>query len=216
MLKLDFIKYFNPLSSQLSWHRNLKKRILQSTKGFFVSISILLIVGFLIPQQFAIPVENAVRGNWDEETFWYYPWGQSIVHKGVDIFAAEGTNVLSATEGVIVSVDKTGNGGNIIYILGPKWRLHYYAHLQSIEKQLFTFVSKGDVIGKVGNTGNAINTPPHLHYSLQTLIPYPWRWDNDVLGWKKMFYLNPTDYMDEAWHFQKQEERKAVFMALEK
>lgn len=216
MQKSDFIKFLNEPFMQIRLHRNLKKRVLRVTKGFFVSITVILIVGFLIPQRFIIPVENAVRGNWDEETFWYYPWGQSIVHKGVDIFATAGTNVLSATEGVIVSVDKTGNGGNIIYILGPKWRLHYYAHLQSIEKQVFTFVSKGEVIGKVGNTGNALNTPPHLHYSLETLMPYPWRWDSDVLGWKKMFYLNPTDYLNEAWHFEKQEERKAVFMALEK
>ncbi len=211
----DFIRFSNKDFLQMYLHGNLKKRISERAKSFFIFIVTIGIVGFLRPQRFTIPVENALRGNWDEETFWYYPWGQSIVHKGVDIFALAGTNVLSATEGVIVSVDKTGNGGNIIYILGPKWRLHYYAHLQSVEKQIFSFVSKGDVIGKVGNTGNAMNTPPHLHYSLQTLVPYPWRWDSDVLGWKKMFYLNPTDYLNEAWHLQKQAERKAVFEALE-
>jgi peptidoglycan LD-endopeptidase LytH len=175
----------------------------------------MLLVGCCIPQNFVIPVENAVRENWDEETFWYFPWGQSVVHKGVDIFATEGTNVFTSTSGIIISVDKTNNGGNIIYVLGPKWRIHYYAHLLSVEKQVFSFVSKGDIIGKVGKTGNAVNTPPHLHYSIQTLVPYPWRWDEDILGWKKMFYLNPIDYLNAVWHLRQQAERKALFEAIQ-
>ena len=215
MQKSGFLKY----SQWLFWwvhQRNLHRHIVKWAKSIFISLLSFTVIGLLLPQQFIIPVENAERGNWDEETFWYYPWGQSIVHKGVDIFADEGTNVLSATEGVVVEVSKTGNGGNVIYVLGPKWRLHYYAHLQSVATHFGAYVHKGEVVGKVGNTGNATTTPPHLHYSVQTLLPYPWRWDSDVLGWKKMFYLNPTDYLNETWHLQQQEERKAVFMALEK
>ncbi len=215
MPKADFLKYSQWLSSWIN-QRNLYRHISKWVKRFFISLLGLIGIGLCLPQGFMIPVENAVRGNWDEETFWYYPWGQSIVHKGVDIFATEGTNVLSATEGVVVEVGKTGNGGNIIYVLGPKWRLHYYAHLQSVAIHFGAWVYNGEVIGTVGKTGNAAMTPPHLHYSIQTLLPYPWRWDGDVLGWKKMFYLNPTDYLDETWHLQKQEERKAIFMALEK
>ncbi|HEB59025.1 MAG TPA: M23 family peptidase, partial [Gammaproteobacteria bacterium] len=30
------------------------------------------------------------------------------------------------------------------------------------------------------------------HYSILTLIPYPWRWDASPQGWKKMFYLDPS------------------------
>ena len=51
------------------------------------------------------------------------------------------------------------------------------------------------VIGTVGNTGNAKTTPAHLHYSIVTMIPYPWRIDDARLGWQKMFYLNPIDYL---------------------
>ena len=182
-------------------------KIKKYIKPVFLTLVVILFIGFLLPQRFVIPVENATKGHWDDDTFWYYPWGQSIVHKGVDIFATEGTPVFSATDGFILSVEKTGNGGNIVNILGPKWRTHYYAHLQVIEKQAFTYVRAGERIGKVGHTGNADATPPHLHYSLETLIPYPWRWDKDVFGWKKMFYLNPTDYLNECVHFQKQEER---------
>ena len=216
MQKLSLEKYLKRLSFAKKVHPNLFPQLKKCSKFVFITFASLVTIGLLLPQNFVIPVQNAVKGNWDDETFWYYPWGQSIVHKGVDIFAAEGTPVLSATEGVVVSVEKTGNGGNVIYVLGPKWRLHYYAHLQSVETYFGAYVHTGAIVGKVGNTGNAATTPPHLHYSIQTLVPYPWRWDSDVMGWKKMFYLNPTDYLNEKWHFLKQQERQAVFMALEK
>jgi peptidoglycan LD-endopeptidase LytH len=181
----------------------LKKYILEQTVKkiilLFMIIVLIILLGLLVPQHFIIPVENATKEHWDSTTFWHYPWGQSIVHKGVDIFAKEGTNVYSATNGIVISTNKTPNGGNIIYVLGPKWRLHYYAHLQSIEVNKYNFVFSGDIIGKIGNTGNAAKTPHHLHYSIETLIPYPWRCDNSILGWKKMYYLNPTDYLNEAW-----------------
>jgi peptidoglycan LD-endopeptidase LytH len=172
--------------------KNGKKLI----KKWLLSSLIILVVGFLIPQDFVIPVENAHKTNWDDESFWYYPWGESIVHKGVDIFSPKGTNVFSATYGVVFSVGHTGNGGNVVYILGPKWRTHYYAHLEEISTPNFTFISKGQIIGKVGNTGNAIESPHHLHYSIETIFPYFWRADKSILGWKKIFYLNPIDYLN--------------------
>jgi peptidoglycan LD-endopeptidase LytH len=82
--------------------------------------SIIVLVGFLIPQDFVIPVENCRPANWDTESFWYYPWGESIVHKGVDIFSPKGTNVFSSTCGFVLSVERTRNGGNITYHPWPK------------------------------------------------------------------------------------------------
>ena len=80
-------------------------------------------------------------------------------------------------------------------VLGPKWRLHYYAHLDEIKTKRFAFVTQDTEIGTVGNTGNAAKTPAHLHYSIVTLIPYPWRIDDSSHGIRKMFYLNPIDYL---------------------
>jgi len=67
----------------------------------------------------------------------------------------------------------------------------------SIKTNFFSFVSTSSKIGTVGSTGNAAGKPPHLHYSIQTLIPYPWRIDKSVQGWRKMFYLNPLQYLNE-------------------
>lgn len=170
--------------------KSLKKR-----KGLLI-IFIVLLIGFLLPQNFVIPVENAKKRDWNEESFWYYPWGKSVTHKGVDIFASEGTNVNSSTHGIVLYKGKLSRGGNVIFVLGPKWRFHYYAHLKEIHTSWFNYVSKGEIIGEVGKTGNAVNTPPHLHYSIFTIVPYPWRIDNDRQGWKKMFYLNPIDYLN--------------------
>ena len=60
---------------------------------------------------------------------------------------------------------------------------------------MLSFVAHKTVIGTVGNTGNAKNTPSHLHYSITTPIPHPWRADESIQGWKKMFIFNPIDYL---------------------
>ncbi|HET8707045.1 MAG TPA: M23 family peptidase, partial [Pseudomonadales bacterium] len=51
----------------------------------------------------------------------------------------------------------------------------------------------GKEIGKVGATGNAAGKPPHLHYAVISLLPYPWKIEGAIEGWKKMFYLNPSE-----------------------
>ena len=163
---------------------------------FCVIIIVVIITGLFIPQKFQMNVEGATKKDYNENSFWFYPWGRSITHKGVDIFAPEGTNVLSSTNGIVIKTGQISMGGNIIIILGPKWRLHYYAHLKEIKVKSFSYVKSGDIIGSVGTSGNAKGKSPHLHYSIQTLIPYPWKIDNDHQGWEKMFYLNPINYLN--------------------
>src|SRR5688572_17523142 len=153
---------------------------------------IILLVGFLLPQTFKMPVQGATLKSFSQQSYWFYPWGKSVTHKGVDIFAKKGTAIHPATYGVVLFKGKIERGGNVVLILGPKWRLHYYAHLDSITTGTFSFVSTGTNIGTVGATGNAAGKPPHLHYTIRTMIPYPWQMDKSVQGWKKMFYLNPV------------------------
>lgn len=142
-----------------------------------------------------MPVQNATKADFNKDSFWYYPWGISVTHKGVDIFAESGTIINSSTNGLVIYTGEIGLGGNFVLILGPKWRLHYYAHLGGIETSTLSLVSKKSKIGSVGSSGNAAGKAPHLHYSMMSIFPLVWRIDSDRQGWKKMFYLNPIDYL---------------------
>ena len=170
------------------------KRILLRTISVIAAI---VVIGMLLPQNLKMPVVGASNNDYNHETFWYEGWGTSIVHKGVDVFAKKGTRINSATWGLVLTTAERGKGGKFVVVLGPKWRLHYYAHLDEIKTKPFAFVTQDTEIGTVGNTGNAITTPSHLHYGIGTLIPYLWRIDSAPLGWQKMFYLNPIDYLQE-------------------
>jgi len=88
-------------------------------------------------------------------------------HQGVDIFAKRGTPVLAASDGIVTKVGTNRLGGNVVWVMRPmRGERLYYAHL---DRQLVTpgtFVKAGDVIGTVGNTGNARFTPSHLHFGI--------------------------------------------------
>ncbi len=163
-------------------------------KKIFLFLILLFILGFFIPQNIEIPVMGANSSSYNSKSFWAYPWGHSVTHKGVDIFAKKGTSVIPATSGLVLLAGEVPIGGNFVLILSAKWRVHYYAHLNEIKTSAFSFVNKKTIIGTVGNTGNAKGKPCHLHYSIFTPVPYVWRADKSVQGWKKMFYLNPIDY----------------------
>jgi murein DD-endopeptidase MepM/ murein hydrolase activator NlpD len=165
----------------------------------FLFLAAILAIGWIIPQGLAMPVEKATRNNYDQNSFWAYPWGESVTHKGVDIFANQGTNVHPATAGLVVWAGQNRLGGNFVMVLGPKWRLHYYAHLEEIRTHALALVSHQSLIGTVGNTGDAKGKPPHLHYTIKTIFPYFWRADGSPQGWKKSWYLNPIPYLNDSF-----------------
>jgi murein DD-endopeptidase MepM/ murein hydrolase activator NlpD len=98
--------------------------------------------------------------------------GGRRAHRGVDIFAARGTPVLAATDGWVTRVETTGRGGNVIWLqpLFGNMRV-YYAHLDAQWVAPGDFVVAGEPLGAVGNTGNAITTPPHLHFGVYVRQP---------------------------------------------
>jgi peptidoglycan LD-endopeptidase LytH len=163
-------------------------------RKILVVLLLVIAAGIVMPQEFSMPVEGASRTSYNPKSFWYYPWGKSGTHKGVDIFAREGTSVKSSTPGIVLYTGELERGGKVVLILGAKWRLHYYAHLNEIKTNSLSWASRNERIGTVGTTGNAKGKQPHLHYSIITLIPYPWKIDAAKQGWKKMFYVNPMDY----------------------
>jgi hypothetical protein len=87
-------------------------------------------------------------------------------HHGVDLFAARGTPVIAIADGR-VTVDETPRGGRVIWLREARLgRNLYYAHLNDWAVSSGDSVRAGDVIGYVGNTGNARTTPPHLHFGI--------------------------------------------------
>ncbi len=85
-------------------------------------------------------------------------------HKGIDIFAPRMTPLLAVADGVATT--RTNRlGGNTVW-LRADGRRFYYAHLEQAAFNGRRTVSAGDVLGYVGNSGNARTTPPHLHFGV--------------------------------------------------
>ena len=159
-------------------------------RRLFLGLAAIVVAGLLIPERAIIPVEGASARDWNPKSFWYEPWGVSGVHKGIDIFAPEGRKVLAATPGIVIFRGRFGMGGNVVAVLGPKWRIHYYAHLSGFGSEPI-LVGSGSQVGSVGTSGNAAGKPPHLHYAVISLVPLPWRYSSQTQGWRKMFFLDP-------------------------
>lgn len=86
-------------------------------------------------------------------------------HQGTDIFAELGTPVVAVDDGNARKADDP-KGGQVIYLQATDGTRYYYAHLDGYEGDFPRKVRAGDVIGRVGKTGNAANTSPHLHFEL--------------------------------------------------
>ena len=86
-------------------------------------------------------------------------------HDGIDIFAPRGTPVLAATGGRVTRAGENRLGGNVVWLRGDGLSF-YYAHLDKREVATGERVRAGEVVGLVGNTGNASTTPPHLHFGI--------------------------------------------------
>ena len=109
-------------------------------------------------------------------------WGaarsEGRTHEGIDIFAPRNTQVLATTQGIVMRRGWNRLGGRTISILGPGGQYHYYAHLDGYDDPAVgDWVEAGEVVGYVGDSGNAQGTPTHLHYGIYegsgAINPYP-------------------------------------------
>jgi len=97
---------------------------------------------------------------------WGAPRSGGRTHKGVDMLASRGTPLVAIESGTIKRMGNGGLGGITVYITGNSGDLYYYAHLDGWAAGLTTgqSVTVGDLIGYVGNSGNARYTVTHLHF----------------------------------------------------
>jgi murein DD-endopeptidase MepM/ murein hydrolase activator NlpD len=127
--------------------------------------------------QLVMPIKGVSRR--DIADTWHAARGSDRKHEGQDIFARLGTSVLSATDGYVVEIGENSLGGKTVSVVGAGGRVYYYAHLDSYGQNLYEgdHVTTQTVLGYVGSTGNAIGTPPHLHFGVyegtSTINPLP-------------------------------------------
>ena len=89
-------------------------------------------------------------------------------HHGEDIFAAAGTPLLAVADGTLHTIGFNKIGGYRIWLRDRQGNEFYYAHLSAYSPLAVegNQVKAGDVIGFVGNTGDADGGPPHLHFEI--------------------------------------------------
>lgn len=111
------------------------------------------------------------RSYWDGFGAPRYAGGYHL-HKGVDMLAPTGTPIFSPFAGT-AHTDSNTLGGKVVFVDGPHGRV-YNAHLSAYHANSNGPVQAGDIIGYVGDTGDAIGTP-HLHFEFHPhVIPSNW------------------------------------------
>jgi murein DD-endopeptidase MepM/ murein hydrolase activator NlpD len=106
---------------------------------------------------------------------WHAPRSGGRLHLGTDMFSKYGTPLVAVVDGTI-RWDNDDLGGWGIWLDGKDGVSYYYAHLSKYEG-FARPVLKGDVIGYVGDSGNAKGGPSHLHFGIRSggemVNPYP-------------------------------------------
>jgi len=91
--------------------------------------------------------------------------GNISMHRGIDLAAPEGTEVFAVADGVVSQAGFDPVYGNYVIIRHTNGWTSLYGHLQIIETVLRSNVKSGNLIGRVGSTGQS--TGPHLHFELR-------------------------------------------------
>ncbi|HSC91202.1 MAG TPA: M23 family metallopeptidase [Gaiellaceae bacterium] len=119
--------------------------------------------------------------------------GRAVVgwHHGEDIFAPMGAPILAVTSGTLFSVGWNDIGGLRFWLRDDQGNEFYYAHLSAYSPLAIdgARVRPGDVVGFVGNSGDADTTPPHLHFEIHP---------SALLGLGYDGVINPYRYL-QAW-----------------
>jgi murein DD-endopeptidase MepM/ murein hydrolase activator NlpD len=112
-------------------------------------------------------------------------------HHGDDVFAPLGAPVLAVADGTVFSVGWNDVGGWRLWLRDRAGNEFYYAHLSAYTALAVDGrrVQAGQVLGFVGNTGDAEGTPFHLHFEVHPVSLLFLQYDGAV---------NPTPYLD-AW-----------------
>jgi murein DD-endopeptidase MepM/ murein hydrolase activator NlpD len=116
----------------------------------------------LVNLDFIIPVEGRISSVFGLKRFFNNQPRRP--HSGLDIAAPEGTAIKAIEAGTIIESGDFFFSGNMVYIDHGQGIISLYAHMHNIYVKTGDSVSKGQVIGTVGETGRV--TGPHLHLAI--------------------------------------------------
>jgi Transglycosylase-like domain/Peptidase family M23 len=114
-------------------------------------------------------------------------------HHGEDIFAPLGTPLIAVADGTLLKVGWNAIGGNRLWLRDRWGNYFYYAHLSGFAPGAISGapVFRGEVVGYVGNTGDAVGTPYHLHFEIHPASMLDLGYDGVV---------NPFPYLERWQH----------------
>lgn len=128
----------------------------------------------------AIPVAG-IKASALVDTFTQARAGGARVHDAIDIMAPSGTPVIAAAPGRLEKLFFSNGGGGITAYVrsGDQRWSYYYAHLQEYAPGLYEgmAIKRGQMLGRVGFTGNANPAGPHLHFAINRVTPTDGFWE---------------------------------------
>jgi murein DD-endopeptidase MepM/ murein hydrolase activator NlpD len=122
----------------------------------------------LLEREIAMPLDGidpaTLHSNFDERR-----GGGTRRHQALDIMSPRGTPIRSAAAGRVLKLFHSADGGNMVYAADSSERfVLMYAHLDRYQPGLTdsTRLTRGQIVGYVGSTGNASPNAPHLHFAI--------------------------------------------------
>jgi len=133
---------------------------------------------FFTPGEYQFPLQESSHYT---DTYGADTEGGQRKHEGTDVFNQKGTLIFSVCNGTLERIGWNRLGGERVGVRGQDGNYYYYAHLDTVNEALVVgnSISKGELIGTMGNTGDAITTPDHLHFGIELpngkwINPYSW------------------------------------------
>ena len=132
--------------------------------------------------KFIIPADGIMTGKFGTKRF--YNGKEGSFHNGLDVAAEKGSPIISPSKGKVILTGNYYYNGKFIVIDHGKGLKSIFIHLDDILVEEGEVISKGDLIGKIGNTGKS--TGPHLHWSLllnKTYVDPEYFLDNRIIDY---------------------------------
>lgn len=146
----------------------------------------------LLTREIAMPLDNVnpatLHSNFDERR-----GGGTRQHQALDLMAPRRTPIRAAAAGRVLKLFTSAAGGLMVYAADSSERfILMYAHLDGYESGLRdgSPLRRGQVIGYVGSTGNAVASAPHLHFAIARSA--------DVKRWSKGTPIDPLPVLQAA------------------